>query len=141
MSNIKRVCKKPTVNVESLEDNYKRIKSKIESIGNYGDYDFHSSKDMLLKQAANCKPESKFRLLATMNDNITIFNWCNAQFNFIGMCQDETYKSDKDLTVEYTLEQLPEVIDRAEIWLKGVKENSSFSGSPYFISSLQLMSI
>ncbi|WP_412754960.1 hypothetical protein, partial [Legionella donaldsonii] len=73
---------------------------------------------------------------------INIFQWCDNQYNFIGMCHSIKFESgEKDYTVEYTLEELPDAIDNAEIWLKSIKEKSEFSGSPYFISSLQIMSV
>jgi hypothetical protein len=104
------------------------------------EHKFISHKEILLEQAKNSVSQ-KFRLLATMNDSINIFNWSNVQYNFIGMNQDSRYTTEKDHTVEYTLEELPEVIDNAEEYLKAVKEGKGFSGSPYMISSLQLMGV
>lgn len=99
-------------------------------------YKFYSMKDHIL-DCAKKSTSKKFRLLASMNDPIIIFNWCNEEHNFIGM---NHIAGDKIYKIEYTLDELPEVIDNAEKWLKSTNENSHVSGRriPYFISSLQL---
>ena len=105
------------------------------------DFKFISHKDLILEQAKE-SVSTKFRLLATMNGSISIFNWCNVQYNFVGMNNEARHMSEiKDYTVEYTLEELPDVIDSAESWLKSLKESRSHSGSPYMISALQLMGV
>src|SRR6478735_1165358 len=90
------------------------------------EYKFVSMKDLLLKQASESK-STKFRLLGTMNDDICIFNWCDEEYNFIGMCPSKEYT---DLKVEYSLDELYEVIDKAEQYLKDSKESENLSGSP-----------
>ena len=104
------------------------------------EYKFHSCKDLILEQA-KYSFSTKFRLVATMNSQISIFNWCDTEYNFLGMCKDTRYPGEHKCVVEYTEKELPDVIDNAENWLKGVKEGFGFSGSPYFISSLQLMGL
>ena len=101
------------------------------------DYVFCSSKDLLLKFAIDSGAK-RFKLVATMNSNIGIFQWCDQEYNFLGLCPPDYAKKSK---VVYTLKQLPSVIDNAEEWLRSVKENPHMSGSPYFVSDLQLMSL
>ncbi len=48
-------------------------------------YKFISHKDLLLDSAKE-SGRTRFRLIATMNSNISIFFWCDEQQNFIGMC-------------------------------------------------------
>lgn len=101
------------------------------------DYKFYSTKKVLL----DCAKESgakKFKLLATMNSNISIFQWCDKENNFLGMCPP---KEAEKFKVIYTINQLPDVIDNAEKWLKFIKEDIRMSGSPYFVSQLHIMSL
>lgn len=123
-----------------LEDKEHSSDYKLEMIG-YSlpedwEYRFISHKSLLLAQARE-SGDKYFRLLATMNDMINIFNWCESEYNFLGMSVPKGFKKHK---VEYTLDELPDAIDNAERYLKELKEDKSFSGSPYFISHLQLMS-
>ncbi len=103
------------------------------------EYQFHSTKDLCIRQAES-SGKSKFKLLATMNNQISIFQWNNEAYNFEGMCQDGDYPTNSDEVI-YSLEQLPEVIDYAEKWLKRGKETFGNSGSPYFFSDLQIMAL
>jgi len=124
---------------EDLSDT-NRLLSIEYSLPTDDEYCFYSMKDLLLNQAKE-SGKSSFKLLATMNSRISIFQWCDDEQNFVGMCPDNIYDESKYKNVSYTLEQLPDVIDNAEKYLKSLKENPHFSGSPYFISSLHIMSL
>lgn len=103
------------------------------------EYQFHSTKDLCIRQAKD-SGKSKFKLLATMNNQINIFQWNNEEYNFVGMCPNGDYPQNPDEVI-YSLEELPEVIDYAEQWLKRGKETFGNSGSPYFFSDLQIMAL
>lgn len=122
---------------DKYPDNYKLMLIE-QSFPNMEFYEFISVKDDLLKQAYNSN-HTKFRLIAAMNSNPqSIFNWCDDEYNFIGMCIDSEYEQHK---VEYTLDELSDVIDGAESWLKSIKKGKEYSGSPYFISNLEIMGV
>lgn len=99
---------------------------------------YHSVKDMLLEQAKD-SGKTKFRLLCGMNDiiNSSLFNWCDTEDNFIGMCHAQILD---ECVVDYTLEELPNVIDNAEQWIIGVKKPQSSQRS-FYTSNIQLMSV
>lgn len=127
-----------------LKDENLSDKRKLEFIANAVDnddrYKFHSTKELLLRWA-NDSGAKKFRLVATMNSDLYISNWCNAQQNFLGMCFKVYDDDDKDYTVEYTLKELPEMINNAEEWLESLQSKEGISGNPYFISDLQIMKV
>lgn len=86
--------------------------------------------------------KTKFRLLTTLNDNLMLFAWCNVQYNFIGIINNPDYLNpDKDYTIDYSIDELEEVMKNAEQWLKSCKESPNSSGAPYLISNLQIMAI
>jgi len=61
--------------------------------------------------------KNRFRLLASMNSTPWIFMWCDEEDNFLGMSGSDIdeYKFD------YTLGELPKMIDNAQDWLNRAK--------------------
>ena len=95
-----------------------------------------SYKELILKQALESNKE-RFRLLAAMNNPPQwIFMWCNNDSNFIGM---STFDLD-DKTVDYNLNELPDIIDNAETWLNTLR-NMTHEKDKCFISNLFIMAI
>lgn len=91
---------------------------KINSIKHFlpdiNDYQYIIRKELLLEIALE-STFNKFRLIANLNESNNIFTWCNDEYNFVSMCNSK-YK------IDYSLTELPDVIDRAESWLKGYQE-------------------
>ena len=73
-------------------------------------------KDLNLDMAKE-SGKNRFRLLAAMNGTVWIFMWCDEEYNFLGMSTSDL----DEYKVDYTLEELPQVIDNAQSWLDGVK--------------------
>ena len=79
-------------------------------------------KELILNELDESMKDGKtlFRIIAPMNNRpISIFQWCNDEWNFIGMT---TFK---DLKVTYSKEELrDDIIDNALTWLDGIKEHN-----------------
>ncbi|MCK9574749.1 MAG: hypothetical protein WC979_03165 [Candidatus Pacearchaeota archaeon] len=74
------------------------------------------TKDLLLDMAKE-SGKNRFRLLAGMNETQWIFNWCDAEYNYIGMCTSDMDK----FKIDYSLDELPDIIDNALSWLERAK--------------------
>lgn len=121
-------------NIEDLKESHKFIENlKYEFKVLEEQSVFVSKKNYLLNEAKN-SPFNVFRLITTCNDSICIFQFCEDEFNFVGMCSDNTLK------VEYTIDELPNVIDKAEKWISYCYKNN-MSGYPYLSSGMHLIGI
>lgn len=96
----------------------------------------YSKKDLLLRIAKDSN-YNKFRLLSNINEGNNIFMWCNEEYNFIGMCPDKVYVEREAFVVDYTLEELPDVLDKAESWLFGISKIAPH----YQMINLEIMGI
>jgi len=56
--------------------------------------------------------------------------WCDEAFNFDGMCSDieiiKTHKDGEYMKRTYTIDELPEVIDRALSWFNSMRAREDF---------------
>jgi len=73
---------------------------------------------LLLAQAKESGSNS-FKIIAKVSDSgLSIMQWCDDAFNFDGMCVKSTKEEYKKNI--YSLEELPEVLERASLWLTSV---------------------
>ena len=127
---IKRTLDEPYPDADKL-DNIKFYLPNIEEFG----YKF--SKKNLLIRIAEESGYKKFRLLSNINEGNNIFMWCDEEYNFIGMCPHKIDVEAQTFVVEYTIDELPDVIDKAESWLFGISKIAPH----YQIINLEIMGV
>lgn len=113
---------RPEKKLEMIESSFERIEKAAEET--FSDKSIEISKRFFINQAKE-SGRKLFRIIARTNSSkIGLGQWCNEARNFTMLIDNhedvKTYKDGEYLKRTYTLDELPEALDNAWRWYKGV---------------------